>query len=77
MIYGAFDADATTNTVSYSLVADANGGAYTAGEFAVNASTGAVTVAGAIDREAGATRTVFVKATSADGSSGSVHSRWR
>jgi hypothetical protein len=61
----ASDADATTNSVSYSLVLDANGGAYTAGEFVVDASSGVLSVAGPIDREAGATRTVFVRATSA------------
>uniref|UniRef100_UPI0035AFB821 beta strand repeat-containing protein n=1 Tax=Zoogloea sp. TaxID=49181 RepID=UPI0035AFB821 len=63
----ATDADATTNAVSYSLV-NADGSAYTGGEFAVGAGSGVVTVAGSIDREAGATRTLYVRATSADGS---------
>lgn len=65
----AFDADATNSTVTYSLVGDGNGAPYSAGEFAVHATSGVVTVAGPIDREAGATRSLFVKATSADGSS--------
>ena len=64
----ASDADATTNAITYSLVANANGDAYTGSEFAIGASTGIVTVAGNIDYEAGATRTVWVKASSADGS---------
>ncbi|MFO0868132.1 MAG: cadherin domain-containing protein [Pirellulales bacterium] len=56
------DGDATTNAISYSLDDDAGG------QFAIGASSGVVTVAGAIDREAGATRTIVVRATSADGS---------
>ncbi len=66
----AADADATTNTVTYKLVT-ANGADYTGTEFAIAASTGVVSVAGPIDFEAGtpATRTLYVKATSADGSS--------
>ena len=63
----ATDGDATTNTVSYSLV-NSDGTAYAGGEFAIGASTGVVTVAGSIDRETGATRTIYVKATSTDGS---------
>ncbi|WP_374240632.1 VCBS domain-containing protein [Zoogloea sp.] len=63
----AVDADATTNTVSYALV-DADGAAYSGTEFEIDAVTGVVTVAGSIDRELGATRTIYVKATSADGS---------
>ena len=66
----ALDADATTNAVTYKLVT-ANGADYTGTEFAIGASTGVVSVAGPIDFEAGtpATRTLYVKATSADGSS--------
>ncbi|MGN6543719.1 MAG: beta strand repeat-containing protein, partial [Aureliella sp.] len=59
----ASDADATTNAITYSL-ADDDGG-----RFAIDSSSGVVTLAGAIDREAdGATRTITVRATSADGS---------
>ena len=59
----ASDADATTNTITYSLQ-DNDGG-----RFAIDANTGIVTVAGAIDREAdGASRNITVRATSADGS---------
>ncbi len=58
----ASDADATTNGITYSLADDAGG------QFAIDPSTGVVTVAGAIDREAGATRTITIRATSADGS---------
>ena len=58
----ASDGDATTSGVTYSLTDSAGG------KFAINSSTGVVTVAGAIDREAGATQTITVQATSADGS---------
>ncbi len=59
----ASDADATTNAITYTLQ-DNDGG-----RFAINSSTGEVTVAGAIDREAGgASRSITVRATSADGS---------
>ena len=59
----ASDADATTNTITYSLQ-DNDGG-----RFAIDSSTGVVTVAGAIDREAdGPARNITVRATSADGS---------
>jgi protocadherin Fat 4 len=59
----AIDADATTNLVTYTLQDDDGG------RFAINSSTGVVTVAGAIDRETdGATRSVTVRATSVDGS---------
>ncbi len=59
----ASDADATTNTILYSLQ-DNDGG-----RFAIDANTGVVTVAGAIDREAdGASRNITVRATSSDGS---------
>jgi len=65
----AVDADATTNTITYSLV-NAEGGDYTAGEFRIDAADGKVYVAGPIDREGagGDSRTLFVKATSLDGS---------
>ncbi len=57
------DADATTNAITYSLF-DNDGG-----RFAINSSTGVVTVAGAINLETdGASRTIIVRATSADGS---------
>ncbi len=59
----AFDADSTNNTVSYTLV-DNDGG-----RFAIDATTGVVTVSGAIDRENdGPVRTITVRATSTDGS---------
>ncbi len=59
----ASDADATTNGITYSLVSDDGG------RFAINSSTGVVTVAGAINRETdGPTRNITVRATSADGS---------
>jgi protocadherin Fat 4 len=58
----ASDGDATTNGVTYALTDDAGG------RFAIDATTGVVTVAGAIDREAGATQAITVRATSADGS---------
>ncbi len=59
----ASDADATTNGITYSLMNDDGG------RFAINSSTGVVTVAGAINRESdGPTRNIIVRATSADGS---------
>ncbi|MCA9049745.1 MAG: cadherin domain-containing protein, partial [Planctomycetaceae bacterium] len=58
----ASDADITTNLITWSLDDDA------AGQFAIDATTGIVTVSGAIDREAGSTRTIILRATSADGS---------
>ena len=59
----ASDADATNNTITYSLQDDDGG------RFAIDANTGIVTVAGAIDREAdGASRNITVRATSSDGS---------
>ncbi|MFN6163585.1 MAG: VCBS domain-containing protein, partial [Planctomycetota bacterium] len=59
----AFDADATNNTIQYSLV-DNDGG-----RFGIDSVTGVMTVAGAIDREAdGDSRNITVRATSSDGS---------
>ncbi len=59
----ATDSDATTNGVTYSLVNNDGG------RFAIDGSTGVVTVAGAINREAdGAVRNITVRATSQDGS---------
>jgi Mg-chelatase subunit ChlD len=55
------DADPAT-TVTYSL--DDNAG----GRFAINATTGVVSVAGAFDYEAAASHTITVRATSSDGS---------
>jgi Ca2+-binding RTX toxin-like protein len=61
----ATDADATTNVVTYAFSSTGNPG----GLFAINASTGVVTVAGALDYEAATSHTIEVVATSADGSS--------
>ena len=59
----AIDADATTGTITYTL--DDNDG----GRFGIDSGSGVVTVAGAIDREAdGASRSITVRSTSADGS---------
>ncbi|MBN8604209.1 MAG: cadherin domain-containing protein, partial [Planctomycetes bacterium] len=59
----ASDADATNNTVTYSL--SNNDG----GRFAIHSTTGIVTVAGAINRETdGGSRSITVRATSSDGS---------
>ncbi len=59
----ASDADATSNTITYSLF-DSDGG-----NFQINASTGIVTTAQVLNREAlGASRNIIVRATSADGS---------
>ncbi|MFO1171071.1 MAG: cadherin domain-containing protein [Hyphomicrobiaceae bacterium] len=56
------DDDATNNTITYSLTDSAGG------LFQINATTGVVTVLGAIDRETvGATANITVKATSSDG----------
>ena len=56
----ASDADATTNAITYSLTDSAGG------RFTIHASTGVVTVAGAIDRETAASYNITVQATSAD-----------
>ncbi len=59
----AFDLDATNNTVTYSLTSNPDG------LFAIDANTGVVTTAAAIDRELhGATRSLTVEAASSDGS---------
>lgn len=58
----ATDDDATTNAITYSLDDDSNG------EFFIEPSAGDVKVAGPIDYEAGATRTITVRVTSEDGS---------
>ena len=65
----ASDADASNNEVTFSLVGDADGAsAYVSGEFAIDSNSGTVSVAGSIDYEAGASRTLYVKAASSDGS---------
>jgi hypothetical protein len=65
----AKDADGTNNTITYSLAKDANASAdYTDAEFVIDASTGWVSTAKPLDYEAGASRTIYIKASSADGS---------
>lgn len=56
------DPDATANLVTYSL--DDDGG----GRFAVDPSSGLVTVAGPLDHESASSHPITVRATSADGS---------
>ena len=60
----ASDADATNNTITYTLDDDAGG------RFAIDGSTGVVTVADGtlLDREAAASHNITVRATSSDGS---------
>jgi len=58
----ASDADVTNSSVTYSLSDDAGG------LFAIDANTGVVTVAGALDAEAAQSQTIEVTATSSDGS---------
>ena len=60
----ASDADATTNSVTYSLFDDAGG------RFAIDGSTGVVTVANGtlLNREVVASHDIRIRATSADGS---------
>ncbi len=59
----AIDTDATNSTITYSLLDDDGG------NFAIDANTGLVTTAAAINRETlGASRSITVRATSADGS---------
>ncbi len=58
----AFDLDATTNTITYSLTSNPDG------LFTIDPTTGVVTTATAIDREAhGAARSITVQAMSSDG----------
>ncbi len=59
----AFDADATTNLVTWSLDDSAGG------RFAIDPNTGVVTLAARIDEEGVTSRSVTVRATSQDGSS--------
>ena len=58
----ATDADVSANAITYSL--DINAG----GRFAINAASGVVTVAGALDYETATSHDITVRATSADGS---------
>ncbi|MFN9913640.1 MAG: cadherin repeat domain-containing protein, partial [Pirellulaceae bacterium] len=59
----AFDLDATTNTITYSLTSNPDG------LFQIDSSTGVVTTAAAINREVvGASRSITVQAASSDGS---------
>ena len=59
----AFDLDATNNTITYSLTSNPDG------LFQIDANTGVVTTAAAIDREThGALRSITVQAASSDGS---------
>ena len=58
----ASDADATTNTITYSLDDSAGG------LFAINAASGVVSVAGALDAETAVSHSIIVRAISADGS---------
>ncbi len=62
----AFDLDATNNTITYSLSSNPDG------LFQIDANTGVITTAAAIDRETvGSSRSVTVLAQSSDGSSAS------
>ncbi|MFN9915113.1 MAG: cadherin repeat domain-containing protein, partial [Pirellulaceae bacterium] len=57
----AFDLDATTNTITYSLTSNPDG------LFQIDANTGVVTTAAAINREiVGASRSITVQAASSD-----------
>ncbi|MBL8328696.1 MAG: cadherin domain-containing protein, partial [Rubrivivax sp.] len=58
----AIDADLTNASVSYSLLDDAGG------RFAIDAGTGQVSLAAALDAEAATSHTITVRASSADGS---------
>ncbi|MEY2874101.1 MAG: hypothetical protein RLZZ373_1472, partial [Pseudomonadota bacterium] len=58
----AIDADATNNTVTYTLTDDANG------RFVIDAATGVVSVAAALDAEDETSHQIQVRATSSDGS---------
>ncbi|WP_153558811.1 DUF4347 domain-containing protein [Roseimaritima sediminicola] len=59
----ASDADATNNTVTYSLDDSAGG------RFAIDAASGVVTVAGGLDAETDTSHSIVVRARSSDGSS--------
>ena len=59
----ASDADATNNTILYTLDDDAGG------RFAIDGSTGLITVNAALDYETNTSHNVTVRATSSDGSS--------
>src|SRR4029079_5217895 len=63
----ASDADAGGQAITYSL-SDSAGG-----KFAIDATTGVVTVAGALDYESATSHTITVLATSADGSTNSAN----
>ncbi len=65
----ASDGDATNSTVTYSLV-DGSGDPVVGGPFTVDANTGVVTIAdnAQLDYETATSHTIYVKATSADGS---------
>ena len=58
----ASDADATNHAISYQLLGDAGG------RFAIDAVTGVVRVAGALDAETATSHVILVQATSSDGS---------
>jgi Domain of unknown function (DUF4347)/Cadherin-like/Cadherin domain len=58
---GAIDADATNSSVAYSLDNSAGG------RFAINATTGVITLSSALDHETAASHGIVVRATSADG----------
>lgn len=68
----ANDLDATNNSISYSLVTDIGGETEdTTGPFEINASTGVVSVrdGSLIDYETASSLDIYIKASSADGSS--------
>ncbi len=66
----ASDADGSDNTITYSLVTDLTGATAYTGPFAINAASGAVSLTRPLDYETGgAAYSIFVKATSSDGSS--------
>jgi Ca2+-binding RTX toxin-like protein len=67
----AIDRDATTNTITYSLVTDTTGvTTVSSGNFTIGSSTGIVSVAStaSLDYETKTTETLYVKASSSDGS---------
>src|SRR5215218_7956590 len=68
----AVDGDGTNNTVTYALVTDATGSTLLAnGAFQIGSNSGVVTVrdGALIDYESATSQTIYVKATSLDGSS--------